>query len=742
MEVQLSILHGHDANACIAVDGEIVAVLELERLLNQRHFHCPGPIEEFERFRRCWEGAIELLLAEAGNPPSIDLAVVLSRRPVSPILQEEQTWKWYQYGRSVESQNNYGEQTFRGLRGVVEDLVPVKRWQESNHHHSHAALGFFASPFRNALIVSFDGQGNDGFFNAYIGRRGRKEVTPLEELGLELGELYNYAGHFLPEVLSNTADPRVECELAVLSTEEIRQLDPSTECVDKIEVVRGFDGSQRCHDFACHMPIAGKLMGLAGTAPPNPMLVNLFKQYFRHGGPYAPNFSIPFVHDMYKLLGDRVATIASYDAESAAVATAAFDVTNVTRSHPMVGFEVQHVWAASLQHGFVQVVLEEIFQRLLPAAERILEAEGATLDGVVISGGCALNVPANFAVAEALVARARARARAADDDSNNGSSNNSHDPGPATTSRRPPRVFVPSAPDDSGLSVGALWAAGAVPRRPPVDTLRYAGFPLWDLFQLPEEVLARGARRATVDDVARRLVAGQIVGVARGRAEFGPRALGHRSLLAAATDRAMLARLNRLKRRQWYRPVAPMIAREDAARCFGPLWAELPRDAAATHCEKEACLSSPEEWEEAEEYQGHGLCYDGPVVESPHMSLAGKLTPWCAATFPAIRHFDGTARPQTVTAASEPWLHALLGKVRSLTGTAGVLINTSFNSRGKPILNTIEEALELLDEDGSELDAVLIEDWLFERGGKAKAASEEAGIGIAGGVSSVGLKLK
>ena len=89
MEVQLSILHGHDANACIAVDGEIVAVLELERLLNQRHFHCPGPIEEFERFRRCWEGAIEWLLAEAGNPPSIDLAVVLSRRPVSPILQEE-----------------------------------------------------------------------------------------------------------------------------------------------------------------------------------------------------------------------------------------------------------------------------------------------------------------------------------------------------------------------------------------------------------------------------------------------------------------------------------------------------------------------------------------------------------------------------------------------------------------------------------------------------------------------------
>ena len=134
-------------------------------------------------------------------------------------------------------------------------------------------------------------------------------------------------------------------------------------------------------------------------------------------------------------------------------------------------------------------------------------------------------------------------------------------------------------------------------------------------------------------------------------------------------------------------------------------------------------MSSPEEWEEAEEYQGHGLCYDGPVMESPHMSLAGKLTPWCAATFPAIRHFDGTARPQTVTAASEPWLHALLGKVRSLTGTAGVLINTSFNSRGKPILNTIEEALELLDEDGSELDAVLIEDWLFERGGKAKAAS-------------------
>ena len=96
------------------------------------------------------------------------------------------------------------------------------------------------------------------------------------------------------------------------------------------------------------------------------------------------------------------------------------------------------------------------------------------------------------------------------------------------------------------------------------------------------------------------------------------------------------------------------------------------------------------------------------------MSFAPRLTAAAAAALPAIAHADGTARPQTVAAEDEPWLHALLEAVRAETGW-GVLINTSFNSKGKPILNTLEEALTLL-RDCEDLDYVVVEDFLFSKG--------------------------
>ena len=128
--------------------------------------------------------------------------------------------------------------------------------------------------------------------------------------------------------------------------------------------------------------------------------------------------------------------------------------------------------------------------------------------------------------------------------------------------------------------------------------------------------------------------------------------------------------LNRIKFREWWRPVAPIVAVEDALRVFET----LPR--------------------------------------SPYMTFAPRLRPEAARALPAIAHFDGTARPQIVAAHDEPWLHALLMAVRDQTGWA-VLINTSFNVRGKPILNRAAEALELLRE-SPEMSGVLLEDWLVE----------------------------
>eukprot|EP00746_Dinoflagellata_sp_MGD_P084143 gnl/MRDRNA2_/MRDRNA2_334268_c0_seq1.p1 gnl/MRDRNA2_/MRDRNA2_334268_c0~~gnl/MRDRNA2_/MRDRNA2_334268_c0_seq1.p1 ORF type:complete len:161 (-),score=29.34 gnl/MRDRNA2_/MRDRNA2_334268_c0_seq1:105-536(-) len=128
-------------------------------------------------------------------------------------------------------------------------------------------------------------------------------------------------------------------------------------------------------------------------------------------------------------------------------------------------------------------------------------------------------------------------------------------------------------------------------------------------------------------------------------------------------------RLNRLKDRQWYRPVAPMIADEDLEEVFGNL------------------------------------------QKSPYMTMAPDVRESVKRRFPAIAHFDGTARHQSVGKQDEPWVHELLLAVRKLIGL-GVLINTSFNTKGRPLVNTAAACLTMLDE-LPDLDYVLIEDWLF-----------------------------
>jgi len=101
------------------------------------------------------------------------------------------------------------------------------------------------------------------------------------------------------------------------------------------------------------------------------------------------------------------------------------------------------------------------------------------------------------------------------------------------------------------------------------------------------------------------------------------------------------------------------------------------------------------------------------VVKSYEYPLAPQVQPDIRDRFPALTHLDGTARHQSVAKTDEAWLHALLIAVGKKTGLPA-LINTSFNSRGKPITNTVKASLEMLSE-LSDLDYVLIEDWLFKK---------------------------
>ncbi|NUN52861.1 MAG: hypothetical protein HUU06_08770 [Planctomycetaceae bacterium] len=148
------------------------------------------------------------------------------------------------------------------------------------------------------------------------------------------------------------------------------------------------------------------------------------------------------------------------------------------------------------------------------------------------------------------------------------------------------------------------------------------------------------------------LARGRVVGWARGRMEYGPRALGHRSILADPRTKAMFERVNhRVKEREGFRPLAPVVRAEDLAD-----FVEVP-------------------------------------VPSPWMLLTFPVKESMRPRIPAVVHADGSARMQTVTAAQEPSLHRLLGLFGERAGVP-CLMNTSFNRRGEPVVATARDALD------------------------------------------------
>jgi carbamoyltransferase len=153
---------------------------------------------------------------------------------------------------------------------------------------------------------------------------------------------------------------------------------------------------------------------------------------------------------------------------------------------------------------------------------------------------------------------------------------------------------------------------------------------------------------------ARALAAGRVVGWFQGRMEYGPRALGHRSLLAAADDAAMPARLNARLNRSDFMPFAPVIL-EDAA-------AEWLRGWQPDH------------------------------VASRFMTITYDIDPRLGPRVPAVVHVDGTARPQVLRPDDDPLLHRVLARYRELTGLP-LVINTSFNMHEEPIVCSPSDAI-------------------------------------------------
>ena len=217
------------------------------------------------------------------------------------------------------------------------------------------------------------------------------------------------------------------------------------------------------------------------------------------------------------------------------------------------------------------------------------------------------------------------------------------------------QVWVQPAAGDSGTALGAALAAATRrgERCAPFTTAALGRG--WDadeieaILKAAEQPYQRPADLA--EEVAAALADGAVVGWFQGRSEYGPRALGHRSLLCDPRRPENLGRMNAIKGREEFRPIAPMVLADRAPEIF-----------------------------------------DG-VQPSPYMLFVHRVRPEWVERIPAVVHVDGTARVQTVDHADEPLMAATLRAFERRTGVP-VLVNTSFNTAGRPIVDTPHHALE------------------------------------------------
>jgi carbamoyltransferase len=275
---------------------------------------------------------------------------------------------------------------------------------------------------------------------------------------------------------------------------------------------------------------------------------------------------------------------------------------------------------------------QQVVNKALLNASRVFQA--LPIDYLCVSGGCALNTVANSYLIEHVEFDVP--------------------------------VVIPPHSGDSGLALGALWLAA---QERGYTTVTFRGGATHPAIcrpgrQYDEEScllaardyypeLAHDASVASAEELAAEIAAGRIVGLFSGGAEIGPRALGGRSILADPRNALIRERLNRqIKHREPFRPLAPMILEE--------------------------------------RYDAY---FEDPRQKDAYMLKVPRATAKCRREAPAVVHVDGTARVQVVGPDGDPFLRALLVAFEKHTGLP-LLLNTSFNRRGEPIVETPSDAVD------------------------------------------------
>jgi carbamoyltransferase len=292
----------------------------------------------------------------------------------------------------------------------------------------------------------------------------------------------------------------------------------------------------------------------------------------------------------------------------------------------------------------VQAVTEEVMCRLT----RSLAAE-TNLEHLALAGGVALNCVANGKILRDGAFR---------------------------------KVWIQPAAGDAGGAVGAALATYHLLLRQPRRVSDFDGMtgsflgPAFQQSDIERHLRSAGARfsvlsdQALIDESVSALTAGQALGWFQGRMEFGPRALGARSILGDPRSPTMQKTLNlRVKHRESFRPFAPAILRENVAE-----WFELQED-------------SPYMLLVADVRKDRRR----PLTSSDETLVGIEKVNAIRSEIPAVTHVDYSARIQTVDSQTNRRFHALLRAFRAATGCP-VLVNTSFNVRGEPIVCTPADA--------------------------------------------------
>lgn len=530
----------HDSSAALLVDGDLIAT---------------APEEAFSRIKHDADfptGSIQFCLETGGlKPNDLDYIVFYDK----PLVKFERLLKsavagwpssFVPFMKSMPiwlNQKLWMRQEFEDRLGYEGPIL------FSEHHLSHAAAAFYASPFEEAALLTVDGVGEWTTTAKGVGRGTKIELSHEIRFPHSLGMLYSAFTHYLGFKV-NSAEYKV-MGLAPYGEPTYRK--------QFAEVVQIKDDGS----FRLNMKYFDYDRRLQMT---NSHLWALF------GGPPR------------------------------------LDTEPLTQRHKDI--------AASLQK-----VIDEAMVKL---ATSVVKETG--LKKLVLAGGVALNCVANgFILRETPVEE----------------------------------IFVVPAASDSGSAAGAAWYIHHhVLGHPRTFGFRkpYLG-PGFSDDQIEATLKEMGAvyHGMSRDDLlaytARLIEEQQVIGWFQGRLEFGPRALGNRSILGDARSPAMRDTMNlKIKFRESFRPFAPTVLRE--------------------YCS---------EWFELE-------------GESPYMLLVAQVRP-DKRTLPAVTHVDGSARIQTLTREDNPLYYDLIEQFRQRTGCP-VVINTSFNVRGEPIVCTPREAYE------------------------------------------------